>query len=62
MLDALGLGAMDKSDLLDRKDDVQNYVAETLGVESASDEAKRITDTIMRSAVQAERKVRERTQ
>jgi hypothetical protein len=62
MLEALGLDRVDKDEMLKRKDDVQNYVADQLGEEASSDEAKRITDTIMRSVASSERKVRERVQ
>lgn len=62
MLTSLGLSKIDKDEMLKHKDDVQNYVAEQLGEEASSDEAKRITDTIMRSVAQSERKVREHVQ
>ena len=42
--------------LLDKKDEVQRHVESVLGEESSA-EAKRITDTIMRQATQANKKI-----
>ena len=63
MMESLGLEKLNPQQLLQQKDDVQNYVADALGEEEGSgDEAKRITDTIMRQVVASERGVRERVQ
>lgn len=56
MTAALGISKVDSQKLLDKKDEVQLHVENILGEESSA-EAKRITDTIMRQANQANRKI-----
>ena len=56
MTEALGIKKTDTKALLDKKDEVQLHVESVLG-EDSSVEAKRITDTIMRQATQANRKI-----
>ena len=56
MTEALGIKKADAKELLDKKDEVQRHVESVLGEESSS-EAKRITDTIMKQANQANRKI-----
>ena len=56
MTEALGIKKADSKELLDKKDEVQRHVESVLGEESSS-EAKRITDTIMRQATQANKKI-----
>ena len=56
MTEALGIKKADAKELLAKKDDVQRHVESVLGEESSA-EAKRITDTIMRQATQANKKI-----
>ena len=61
MMEAVGIKGLDKAAIRQKRDDIQNYVEKVLGEDSA-DEAKRLTDTVMRQALSAEKTVRDRTQ
>ena len=63
LVQSMGLGELNRRELLQRKDEVQRYVGQVLGEdETTGDEAKRITDTIMKQVVASEREVRDRVQ
>jgi uncharacterized membrane protein (UPF0127 family) len=57
MLGSLGIKDIDKKEMLEKKDEVQNHVESVIEDKT---EAKRITDTIMRYATRAESKVNRR--
>jgi len=59
MKEALGIKKVDKKQLLEQKDDIQNYVEKIV---EDKEQAKRITDTITRQIVAANRKVGEKVQ
>ena len=61
MMQALGVSKIDKQYYLDRKDEVQNHIEKVLGEDSQA-ESKRITDLIMKRAIEAEREIKIRTQ
>ena len=61
MMASVGLRELDKAALRQRRDDIQNYVEQALG-EDRADEAKRLTDAVMKQALSAEKVVRDRTQ
>ena len=61
MLESLGLSRANKQQFLDLRDEVQNYVEDILD-DGSKEEAKRLTDTVMRHVVQAERQISERVQ
>ncbi|MBI2020144.1 DEAD/DEAH box helicase [Candidatus Daviesbacteria bacterium] len=61
MKKAFGLSDMNKKTMLEKKDEIQNYVESILG-EDEKGQAKRLTDTVARHLVLAERKISEHIQ
>ncbi|MEK6860847.1 MAG: ADP-ribosyltransferase, partial [Nanoarchaeota archaeon] len=61
MLESLGIKKLNKTTLLEQKDDIYNYVESVVGKEDKAN-VKRITDTIIRQTIAANRKVGERIQ
>ena len=62
MQEALGINKQDSKKTLERRDEIQKHVEKALGSEDSSEEAKKITDTIMRQVVASNREITERTQ
>ncbi|MEK6840333.1 MAG: DEAD/DEAH box helicase family protein [Nanoarchaeota archaeon] len=61
MLEALGIKKLDKDNLLEKKEEIQKFIESELG-EEGKEQAKRITDTVMRHFIAAEREIKERVQ